>query len=129
MKLFAATVMSLYLLASASARTNQANYARSSNANLELIAQLYDVAPNGRVTQITKGAVLGSLRALDRGRSGTDRRGTITWPWPTLQRDDYLKPGQVYRFDIALAPRRWTGAATGLAGQRGGELRSEDSPH
>ena len=87
--------------------TSATIYASSSNANLELIAHLYDVAPNDAVTEITKGAVLGSQRELDSGKSWTDAHGTVTWPWPTLQRDDYLEPGQVYRFDIGLAPRQW----------------------
>ena len=40
-------------------------------------------------------------------KSWTDDNGTVTWPWPTLQSDEYLTPGQVYRFNISLAPRQW----------------------
>jgi predicted acyl esterase len=82
-------------------------YASSSNTNLELIAKLYDVAPDGTATEITKGVVLGSQRTLDDIKSWTDPDGMIIWPWPTLQGDEYLMPGQVYRLDISLQPRQW----------------------
>jgi predicted acyl esterase len=82
-------------------------YATSSNTNLELIARLYDVAPDGKTALITKGAVLGSQRALDKAWTWTDSKGTVTWPWQALAGDDYLKPGKAYRFDIALRPRQW----------------------
>jgi len=82
-------------------------YARSSNTNMALIAKLYDVAPDGAITRVTMGALLGSQRALDPDWSWTDRHGTMIWPWPTLERDDYLTPGQIYRFDIPLASRQW----------------------
>ena len=58
------------------------------------------------------GALLGSQRALDPDWSWTDRNGSMIWPWPTLERDDYLTPGQIYRFDIPLASRQW-GVAPG----------------
>ena len=82
-------------------------YASSSNSNMVLLAELYDVGPDERQTLISKGAVVGSLRELDRDKSWTDPNGVITWPWPKLDKDDYLKPGEVYRFDIALLPRLW----------------------
>lgn len=81
-------------------------YARSSNTNLLLIAKLYDVAPDGKAIEITKGAVLGSLRTLDGDVSWTDRRGRVVWPWPTLAGDAFLTPGQVYRLNIALTPHQ-----------------------
>jgi len=28
-------------------------------------------------------------------------------PWQRLERDAYLTPGQIYRFELALAPRQW----------------------
>jgi predicted acyl esterase len=82
-------------------------YASSSNTNLELIARLYDIAPDGRATEISLGALLGSQRELDREKSWTDANGTVTWPWPKLERDDFLEPEKVYRFDISLLSRQW----------------------
>jgi predicted acyl esterase len=82
-------------------------YASSSNRNLELIATLLDVAPDGTEAQITNGAVLGSLSSLSSRRTWFDRDGTITRPYPELERDDYLTPGRTYRLDVALFPRQW----------------------
>jgi predicted acyl esterase len=82
-------------------------YASSSNTNLQLLAHLFDVAPDGSATPLSKGVMMGSLRAIDPSRSWTDARGTVIQPWQTLERDDYLKPGKVYRFDLGLAPRLW----------------------
>ena len=82
-------------------------FASSSNTNLELIAKLYDVAPDGTAALISKGALLGSLRALDLEKSWTDTNGTIIWPWQTWDKDVYLTPEQVYRFEISLAARQW----------------------
>ena len=82
-------------------------YASSSNTNMVLIAKLYDVAPDGGETCVTKGAVLGSQRELDEERSWRDDSGVVVWPWPKLQEDSYLRRGEVYRLDISLAPRQW----------------------
>ena len=64
-------------------------YARSRTRNLELIARVYDVGADGAAVLISKGAVLGSQRALDRVYSWADSSGVVTWPWPTLNGDDY----------------------------------------
>ena len=82
-------------------------YASSNNTNLVLIARLYDLAPDGSTTLISRGAMLGSQRELDDAKSWSDESGTIIWPWPKLERDDYLNSGEVYRFDISLASRQW----------------------
>jgi predicted acyl esterase len=82
-------------------------YASSSNTNMVLIGRLFDVAPDGTARLISRGAMVGSLRELDPEKSWKVEQGTVTWPWPKLERDDYLKPGKVYRFDLSLAPRQW----------------------
>lgn len=82
-------------------------YASSSNTNLELLAALYDVAPDGTATEITRGTMLGSRREIDPRKSWTDRDGRITWPWQTLERDAYLKPGKAYRLNVNLEARQW----------------------
>ena len=87
-------------------------YARSSNTNMALLAKLYDVAPDGTSTRVTAGGLLGSQRTLNEDWSWTDRKGTVIWPWPMLEKDEYLTPGQTYRFEIPLAARQW-GVAPG----------------
>lgn len=87
-------------------------HARSSNTNMALLATLYDVAPDGTPTRITFGGLLGSQRALNSAWSWTDVNGAMVRPWPTLERDEYLTPGAVYRFDVPLAARQY-GVAPG----------------
>jgi predicted acyl esterase len=86
---------------------NATIYASSNNTNVELIARLYDVAPDGIAKQITLGAALGSQRQLDPINSWHDSRGKMIRPWPYLKSDSFLKPDKIYRFDIAMAPRLW----------------------
>ena len=82
-------------------------HAASSNTNLQLIANLYDVAPNGDTQRISIGALLGSQSRLDPKRSWRDDAGTTTWPWPLLLRDEFLQPDRMQRFDLFLALRQW----------------------
>ena len=83
-------------------------YASSSNTNLELIAKLVDVAPDGTASPITFGAVLGSQRALDPSRNWYEEDGRLTRPYTSQLGDQYLSPTVVERFDIALHPRLWS---------------------
>ena len=82
-------------------------YAASSNTNLQLIANLFDEAPNGDAQRISIGALLGSQSRLDAERSWRDDAGTVTWPWPLLLRDEYLQPDRMQRFELFLALRQW----------------------
>lgn len=81
--------------------------AASSNTNLELIANLYDVAPDGTADRIAMGAILGSQSRIDEGKSWKDANGVITWPWPELLRDDYLTPDEPGDFHIFFGNRQW----------------------
>jgi uncharacterized protein len=82
-------------------------YASTSSRNLVLIPKLYDVAPDGAQVEITRGAVMGSLREVDRSRSWTDAEGALIFPWLSLKKDDYLRPGELYRLEVPLAPRQY----------------------
>jgi hypothetical protein len=88
--------------------TSATAYASSSNTNLELIATLFDVAPDGSQARITFGATLGSQSALDPARNWYDTNGVLTRPYTSQYRDDYLTPGQTQAFAIALHPRLWS---------------------
>jgi uncharacterized protein len=83
-------------------------YAKSNNTNLELIASLYDLAPDGTATLISNGALVGSQRALAPEKSWYDSRGLAVRPYQTAVADDYLRPNQPYRLDVALRPRLWS---------------------
>jgi len=82
-------------------------YASSSNRNLALLARVFDVAPDGSATLVTRGGILGSQSQLDTTKSWVDAQGTSTWPWPKLDRDEFLTPDAVVRLEIPMAPRQW----------------------
>jgi predicted acyl esterase len=88
--------------------TSATVYASSSNTNLELIATLFDVAPDASQTSITFGAVLGSQSALDPARNWYDTNGVLTRPYTSQYRDDFLLPTHTQPFAIALHPRLWS---------------------
>ena len=80
-------------------------YASSSNSNLELIADLYDVAPDGTATRVTTGDILGSLSTLDTSGSWYDENHRLTFPSHPYLADHYVPAGQTQRYDMWLYPR------------------------
>lgn len=79
-------------------------YASSTGRNLSLIATLQDVAPDGTVTDLSHGNVVGSLRALDQRRSWRDQNGVDIRPYGVFAADSYLTPGKPELFDFTLKP-------------------------
>ena len=82
-------------------------WARSDNSELELMADLLDLAPDGTATAITHGGILGSLHDLDPSRSWTDPAGLPARPFLTLQQDNYVSAGDTTAYEIPLAPKVW----------------------
>lgn len=83
-------------------------YATSSNTNMELIASLYDVAPDGTATKITDGPILASQRELDPANSWYDENGLAVRPYLAQVGDSYLTPNRTYRLDIEITPTEWS---------------------
>ncbi|MDQ1694956.1 MAG: uncharacterized protein QOJ03_309 [Frankiaceae bacterium] len=88
---------------------------RSTTPQVELIAQLNDVAPDGTVTTAVPGFevdgdLAGTLRAVDRARSWYDASGALISPYhPYSRASERLVPvGRVRRYDIELHPRAWS---------------------
>jgi predicted acyl esterase len=88
--------------ASVAGPTGAEIWARSSNTNLQLIATLQDVAPDGTVTNITDGSLVGSLRAEDTTKSWTEADGRVIQPAHPDTADSFLTAGTTYKFDIRL---------------------------
>jgi predicted acyl esterase len=86
-------------------------WAKSSNRNINLIATLDDVAPDGTVQPITAGNIVGSLRAVDTKKSWTDRKGLTIRPAHPFLVDRYAAPASLQRYDIALDATLWSVAA------------------
>ena len=82
-------------------------WASSSTSELELMADLYDVAPDGTATAITHGGIMGSLHDLDSARSWTDASGLPVRPFLSLLRDAYVPAGRTTEYDVPLYPKLW----------------------
>ena len=80
-------------------------YASSSSTDSELVATIEDVAPSGHSFALTSGALLGSLRALQRGASWRHGRKLIlpAHPYASASQRD-LATGAVTRQDIEVYP-------------------------
>ncbi|HEX5266430.1 MAG TPA: CocE/NonD family hydrolase [Acidimicrobiales bacterium] len=82
-------------------------WAASDTTELQLMADLYDLAPDGTATAITHGGMLGSLHALDPSRSWADAAGLPVRPFLSLQRDTYIPAGAVTEYQVPLYPKLW----------------------
>ncbi|HZU59915.1 MAG TPA: CocE/NonD family hydrolase [Solirubrobacteraceae bacterium] len=102
-------------------------YASSTTPETELVAGLQDVTPSGSSYPLTEGALLGSLRAVDRARSWV-AGGAMLLPYHTYTKASArpVVPGRVTEYQIELFP-------TLAKIARGDRLRltlsTTDSPH
>lgn len=79
--------------------------ASTSGTNLHLIGTLSDVAPDGTVTPLAAGNLVGSQRALDRQRTWYDRSGHAVRPYGAFTGESPLTPGQDYRLEFPMSSR------------------------
>jgi predicted acyl esterase len=82
-------------------------YVQSTTTNVHLFVQLEDVAPDGTVTAITHGSILGSRATLDPAQSWSSPNGLPVRPMLTLDADRYPAPNQVVQLDVPLYPVTW----------------------
>jgi hypothetical protein len=103
-------------------------FASATSTDTQWVVEVEDVAPSGAATPLTEGALLGSLRAVDRARSWTTHDGGYLIPYHpyTQESSRAVTPGQVTRYDVEIFPTFATIAA-------GHALRvtisTADSPH
>ena len=79
----------------------------SSNSNIQLVAQLVDVAPDGSTTFITHGSILGSRHQLDPARSWSAANGLPSQPYLRLDADRFLTPNTPVQLDVPLQSQIW----------------------
>jgi putative CocE/NonD family hydrolase len=81
-------------------------YLTSTRPDTELVATVDDVAPNGSSTPITSGALLGSMRALDPGRTWTVPGGQTIFPYHPYSKASVapVPTGKVVSEDIEIFP-------------------------
>lgn len=82
-------------------------YASTSGTNLQLMARMYDVAPDGTETFLQDGILVGSQARVDEAKSWKDADGTMFRPLHTHTHDEVLTPNVPYRLDIFIEPRLW----------------------
>jgi len=103
-------------------------YATSTRPDVELVATLEDVGPDGASAPLTSGALLGSFRAVDPANSWLATDGRPLLPFHPYTRASVIPvtPGAVTRYDIEINPI--------VADLRPGHrlrltLTTSDSPH
>ena len=102
--------------------------ATSNRPETMFVATLQDVAPNGEVTDITAGALLGSARAIDADKSWTSAGDAYALPYHphTKAAEQSVPVRKVTRYDIEIRPAFQTV-------EKGHSLRlliaSGDTPH
>ena len=102
-------------------------YASATTTETELVAQVDDVTPSGASYPLTEGALLGSLRAVNRARSWSVG-GMMLMPYHPYTKTSArpVTPGAATRFQIEIVPTLATIA-------KGDRLRltlsTTDSPH
>lgn len=81
-------------------------FAKATTTETQFVAEVEDVAPNGTSHPLTEGALLGSLRAVDAGRSWTAGDGNYLLPYHpyTAASQKAVVPGQLTRYDIEIFP-------------------------
>ena len=81
-------------------------YATSTRPETELVATLEDVSPDGSSAPLTSGALLGSFRDVDRGRTWRAPDGNPTMPYHPYSKSSVkpVTPGKVTRYDIEIFP-------------------------
>ena len=103
-------------------------YATSNRPNVELVATIEDVSPDGTSTPLSTGALLGSFRELDRNLTWRAPGGNPIAPYHPYTRSSVkpVTPGLLTRYDIEIFPT----LAELAAGHRLRlTLTTSDSPH
>jgi putative CocE/NonD family hydrolase len=80
-------------------------YATATTRDTQWVVLVEDVAPDGASRPLTEGALLGSLRARDEGRSWTVDGKTIMPYHPYTEASARpVQPGEVTRYDVEVFP-------------------------
>jgi putative CocE/NonD family hydrolase len=81
-------------------------YATATTTDTEWVVEIEDVAPDGSSRPLTEGALLGSLRAVDAGRSWAAPGGTYLLPYHPYTQESAapVVPGRVTRYDVEVFP-------------------------
>ncbi|MEA2670057.1 MAG: uncharacterized protein QOG45_277 [Chloroflexota bacterium] len=94
----------------------------------EWVVNVEDVGPDGTSVPLTEGALLGSLRALDAGRSWWTADGGLLLPFhpSTPPSSAFVPPGQLARYDVEVFP---TLVTLGAGHRLRITISTSDTPH
>jgi putative CocE/NonD family hydrolase len=103
-------------------------YASSNRAEVQLVATLQDIAPDGSSLPLSQGALLGSFRALDNDTSWWTPDHKPLLPYHPYTRESVVgvPTGKVTRYDIEVFP---TVARIAKGHQLRLTLTTNDTPH
>jgi uncharacterized protein len=81
-------------------------FAKSNTPDSQWVVKVADVAPDGTATDLTQGALIGSQRALDEGRTWRAADGEPLMPWHPFTRaaKQPVPVNAVTRYDIDVRP-------------------------
>ncbi len=80
----------------------------SSNANIQLLVEVLDRAPNGTLARVSLGSVLGTRRRKDADKSWSDAAGLPKRPYLTLDQDEPIASGEPTLLEVPLWPTVWS---------------------
>ena len=103
-------------------------YATSTRPDVELVATLEDVGPDGTSTPITSGALLGSFRKIDPRLTWRTQDGRPIVPYNRYTKSSARRvtPGKVTRYDVEIFP---TLAELAKGHRLRVTLTTSDTPH
>ncbi|MEJ7634195.1 CocE/NonD family hydrolase [Aeromicrobium sp.] len=80
--------------------------ATSTSSETMFAVTLQDVAPDGKISDLTAGGLLGSARAIDPDKSWPDGHGGYQLPYHPQTRvtAEKVRPGKVTQFDVEIRP-------------------------
>lgn len=80
----------------------------SSNTNLQLYTEVLDKAPNGTLSQISFGSIMGTLRKTNPEKSWSDPAGLPTRPYLALDEDQPMTPDEKTQLVVPLGTKVWS---------------------
>jgi putative CocE/NonD family hydrolase len=81
-------------------------YAQSNTLDTQWVVTVTDVAPDGTSQPLSEGALIGSQRAIDPGKSWYGADGSLLMPYHpyTVASEKWVEPNTVTRYDVEVFP-------------------------
>jgi predicted acyl esterase len=80
----------------------------SSTSNIQLLIEVLDRAPDGKLARFSQGSILGTLRRTDPDKSWRDDASLPKRPYLTLDEDQALTQSEATTLEVPLWPTVWS---------------------